>query len=69
MLAIFKKFSLFLFPAMLGLVAARLSCIVESGGCSLVVVHRLLTAAASPVTGHRLQGARASVAVACGLSS
>ena len=38
------------------------SLFVLSGGSSLVVVHRLLTAEASLVSDHRLQGARASAA-------
>ena len=50
--------------------ACRLSLVVESGGYSLVVVNGLLlAAAASLVGGHRLQGARAFVVAALGLSS
>ena len=43
------------------------SCV--SGACSLVVVHRLLSAVASLVVEHGLWVAQASVAVAHGLSS
>ena len=68
-LAIFKFFMYFCFWLCWVFVAARAFLTVESGGCSLAVVHRLSTAVASLVPEHRLEGAWASVAVACGLSS
>ena len=46
-----------------------LSLVLESGSYSLVVVHRLLIAAASLAAEHGLQGAWASAAAACGLST
>ena len=46
----------------------KLFLAVASGSNSLVAVHRLLIAVASLVE-HRLEGTRASVAVALGLSS
>ena len=43
--------------------------VVASRGCSLVVVHGLHIVVASLVVEHRLQGVRASVVAALGLSS
>ena len=45
-----------------------LSLVVLSGGYSLIAVHGLLIAVASPVAEHRPQDTQASVAVARGLS-
>ena len=45
-----------------------LSLVVLSGGYSLIAVHGLLIAAASPVAEHRPQDTQASVAVVHGLS-
>ena len=49
--------------------ARALSLVAESGGSSRVVVHGLLTAAASLVAEPGLWGTRASVVAGCGLSS
>ena len=46
-----------------------LSLVLESGSCSLAVVHRLLSAGASLAAEQGLEGARASAAAACGLGS
>ena len=45
------------------------SLVADSGGYSVVMVHRLLIMVASLVAEHRHLGIRASVVVACGLSS
>ena len=45
-----------------------LSPLVASGGHSLGSMHWLLIAVASLVVEHRLEGSRASVVAACGLS-
>ena len=45
------------------------SLAAASRGCSLVAVHKPLISTAPVVAEHRLQGAWALVAAACGLSS
>ena len=45
-----------------------LSLVGDTGGCSLVEVHRLLTEVASLVTKHQGEGARASVVQLAGLA-
>ena len=66
---LFKNF-MCLFLAVLGLLCCEgLSLVVATGADSPFVVRGLLTAVASLVVEHSLQGARASVVEACGLSS
>ena len=72
-LALFLTFKKFYLPTYFWLysvfIAARgLSLLAVSRGFSLVVMLRLLTAAASLVAEHGLQGTQASVVVAHGLS-
>ena len=56
------KKNFFLFLAALGLhCCVQAFSISVSGGCSLVVVHRLLVAVASPVAERGLQGTWTSV--------
>ena len=52
---------IYLFVAVLGLLCCckGVYLVAESGGCSLVAVHRFLTVVASLVTEHRLQGMQA----------
>ena len=64
---LFKKS--FIFGGALGLhCCAGFSLVAASRGCSLVVVHELLSEEASPVVESGLEGAQASVVGACGLS-
>ena len=61
---------IYLFLAVLGLRCRSGFSLVAAGrSCSLVAVHRLLIAVASPVAENRLQGVRASVVVPPGLQS
>ena len=46
----------------------ELSLAGDTGGCSPVAVHRLLTEGASLVTKHQAEGARASIAQLAGLA-
>ena len=67
---IFPFFFDFVFLYALGLRwACGCSLFVESGGSSLAVGLRLLIAVACLLEHHGLQGAQASVVVACGLNS
>ena len=64
------SFSFYLFLAAFVLCCCRgLSLVAVSGGYTLAAVHGLLTAVASLVAEHRLQGVQASVVAAPGLSS
>ena len=59
---------IYLFLSVLGLCSCvGFSLAAASGGNSLVAMHVLLIAVASPVADHGLSGARASVAVGPGL--
>ena len=60
-LVFFQKIIYFLCLVVLGLCYCQgLSLVAESGGCSQVMVHGLLTAVASPVAEHGPQGVLAS---------
>ena len=63
-----KKIFIHLFLAMLGC-REGFSLVVESGGYSLAVMHKLLTALTSLLAAHRLQSTHASVVVAPGFWS
>ena len=67
LILIFKK--LFIFGCAGSLAAWAFSLVAAGGDCSLVVVGRLLIAAASPGVEHRLWAAGVSVAVAHGRSN
>ena len=67
--SLFKFFEKWVFLAALGLHCCRVfSLVVVNRGYSLDTVHGLVIVVASLVAGHRLQGAWAPVALACGLS-
>ena len=64
----FKKLFIYLFVFILAVLALHccvaFSLVAEDEGCLLVVVCRLLTAVASPVVEHRLEGVQALVVAA-----